>query len=79
MLLSLFKNFPNLLCWDKEGHVNFDNEGFDPVTNIYELLEYCLRTRAKVTQPEGLRRFLEFVVNLMLVHLYLLSLQEMNT
>lgn len=63
MLLSVFRNFPKLIRWNKQGHCSFYNEEIHPEINLFEILEFCLRSRKKVSPPLGLDIFLLFVIS----------------
>lgn len=56
--VSVFRNVPDLLKWNDEGHISFSNQAYDQATDIEEILNYVFRYM-EMERPPGLMRFYE--------------------
>jgi hypothetical protein len=57
-ILSVLKQYPKLIYWDKVGRVSFFSEIPGAGSNIIDLLRYVLSPVKAKTLPQGINRFL---------------------
>jgi len=58
LVLTLFKNNPSVMKWNKTGAVSFFNYEFDDSINVTDLLSYAFR-HVTMPMPIGFNRFMK--------------------
>lgn len=54
-LLTIFKNYPEILSWNRKGNLSFFQNPYDPRTNIRKLVKFLFKQTQQAVPP-GLTR-----------------------